>query len=119
MVSILLVGFKASELPVDSVHDVNFTLCDASMETGLTAKESVLLARKYASNSDAAVVSLTRKLKLDEALLIQMAHNNDVPVYGVGDAACLDSTFLRDVIGRTVDSLAEAVEHITLHFGGR
>lgn len=115
MVKVILVGFDNITITVD-ISDIKVSSFTSKIPQGMTLKEHVFFIQSETLKSDFIIVNTEKDFyTVEEIYLLQIAVNNNIPIFGVGQN---NNKLINEIILNSFDTLDEALEHINIFWRG-
>lgn len=113
MVKIILVGFDDITITVD-ISDIKVSSFTSSIPQGMTLKEHIFFIQSETLKSDFIIVNTEKDFyTVEEIYLLQIAVNNNIPIFGVGNVS---NNIVKEIILNSFETLNEALEHINIFY---
>jgi hypothetical protein len=115
MVKVILVGFNEVEITID-ISDIKVSSFTSKIPPGMTLREHIVFIQSETLKSNAIVINTEKEiLSIEELYLLQIAVNNNIPIFGVGQS---NNKLINEIILNSFDTLDEALEHINIFWRG-
>jgi len=115
MVKVILVGFNDVKITVD-ISDIKISSFTPNIPSGMTLREHIFFIQSETLTSNAIVINTEKEiLSIEELYLLQIAVNNNIPIFGVGKS---DNRFINEMLLNSFETLDDALEHINIFWRG-
>ena len=115
MVKVILVGFNEVEITID-ISDIKVSSFTSKIPQGMTLREHIFFIQSETLKSNAIIVNAEKEiLSIEELYLLQIAVNNNIPIFGVGQSK---NELINELLLNSFDTLDEALEHINIFWRG-